>query len=110
MTDGARPRPRSFSSRGEDVSALDKRIIEHLQADGRRPFTQIAADLGVSEAAVRARTNRLIERGILQVVGVTDPLKLGFHQMAMIGIRCERNELLPVADAVSAFPEVDYVV
>ena len=56
---------------------LDKRIIEHLQADGRRPFTQIAADLGVSEAAVRARTNRLIERGILQVVGVTDPLKLG---------------------------------
>ena len=75
--------------RPDEVSPLDKRIIEHLQADGRRPFTQIAADLGVSEAAVRARTNRLIERGILQVVGVTDPLKLGFHQMAMIGIRCE---------------------
>ena len=82
------PRTRAISGRGsDDVSALDKRIIEHLQADGRRPFTQIAADLGVSEAAVRARTNRLIERGILQVVGVTDPLKLGFHQMAMIGIR-----------------------
>jgi Lrp/AsnC family transcriptional regulator for asnA, asnC and gidA len=92
------------------VSALDKRIIEHLQQDGRRPFTQIAADLGVSEAAVRARTNRLVERGILQVVGVTDPLKLGFHQQAMIGVRCERDRLLQVADAVSAFPEVDYVV
>ncbi len=78
----------------DDVSDLDKRIIEHLQADGRRPFTQIAAELGVSEAAVRARTNRLIERGILQIVGVTDPLKLGFHQMAMIGIRCESDQLV----------------
>ena len=93
MTLPARPaRTRAISQRAtDDVSPLDKRIIEHLQADGRRPFTQIAADLGVSEAAVRARTNRLIERGILQVVGVTDPLKLGFHQMAMIGIRCESS-------------------
>jgi Lrp/AsnC family transcriptional regulator for asnA, asnC and gidA len=99
------------ASRGsEDVSALDKRIIEHLQQDGRRPFTQIAADLGVSEAAVRARTNRLVDRGILQVVGVTDPLKLGFQQQAMIGVRCERDRLLEVSEAVSAFPEVDYVV
>jgi len=94
----------------EDVSALDKRIIEHLQADGRRPFTQIALDLGVSEAAVRARTNRLIERGILQVVGVTDPLKLGFHQMAMIGIRCQSDRLVAVAEELAEMPEVDYVV
>jgi Lrp/AsnC family transcriptional regulator for asnA, asnC and gidA len=98
------PRP------GEDISELDKRIIEHLQQDGRRPFTQIAADLGVSEAAVRARTNRLIERGILQIVGVTDPLKLGFQQQALIGIRCESSKLIEVAEAVAEFPEVDYVV
>ena len=110
MTDVARQRPRSLSSRAEDVSELDKRIIEHLQADGRRPFTQIAAELGVSEAAVRARTNRLIERGILQVVGVTDPLKLGFQQMAMIGIRCESDRLVAVSEAVAEMPEVDYVV
>ena len=106
----ARPRPRPVSARSDDVSDLDKRIIEHLQTDGRRPYTQIAADLGVSEAAVRARTNRLIERGILQVVGVTDPLKLGFHQMAMIGVRCESDQLVTVADQVAAMPEVDYVV
>jgi Lrp/AsnC family transcriptional regulator for asnA, asnC and gidA len=104
-------RGRGQAARGaDDVSALDKRIIEHLQQDGRRPFTQIAAELGVSEAAVRARTNRLVERGILQVVGVTDPLKLGFQQQAMIGVRCERDRLLQVAEAVSAFSEVDYVV
>jgi Lrp/AsnC family transcriptional regulator for asnA, asnC and gidA len=105
--DKARPR----NGRGpDDVSALDKRIIEHLQEDGRRAFTQIAHDLGVSEAAVRARTNRMVDRGILQIVGVTDPLKLGFQQMAMVGIRCERDRLVQVAEAVSAFPEVDYVV
>ena len=104
-------RSRPGSSRSpEDVSALDKGIIEHLQQDGRRPFTQIAADLGVSEAAVRARSYRLVERGILQVVGVTDPLKLGFHQMAMIGVKCEADRLMEVAEAVAAFPEVDYVV
>jgi len=95
---------------GDEISELDKRIIEHLQQDGRRPFTQIAAELGVSEAAVRARTNRMVERGILQIVGVTDPLKLGFHEQAMIGIRCEHDKLIEVAEAVALFPEVDYVV
>jgi Lrp/AsnC family transcriptional regulator, regulator for asnA, asnC and gidA len=93
-----------------EISDLDKRIIEHLQDDGRRPFTRIAADLGVSEAAVRARTNRLIERGILQIVGVTDPLKLGFQQQAMIGVVCQADRLLEVAESIRGFPEVDYLV
>lgn len=103
-------RSRGTSSRASDVTALDKRIIEHLQEDGRRPFTQIAAELGVSEAAVRARTNRLVERGIIQIVGVTDPLKLGFHQVAMIGVKCEAPRLMGVAEEIAAFEEVDYVV
>jgi len=108
---GADARARATAAvRNEELSPLDKRIIEHLQQDGRRPFTQIAADLGVSEAAVRARTNRLVERGILQVVGVTDPLKIGFHLQAMIGIRCDADKLMNVSDAVAALTEVDYVV
>jgi Lrp/AsnC family transcriptional regulator for asnA, asnC and gidA len=95
---------------GDEVSELDHRIIGHLQEDGRRPFTQIAAELGVSEAAVRARTNRLIEREVLQVVGVTDPLKLGYDQMAMIGVRCEGDQLVEAAEAIGKLPEVIYVV
>ncbi len=110
MTFNGHVRPRTVIRSADDVSELDKRIIEHLQADGRRPFTQIAAELGVSEAAVRARTNRLIERGILQIVGVTDPLKLGFHQMAMIGIRCESDQVVTVAEQIAEMAEVDYVV
>jgi Lrp/AsnC family transcriptional regulator for asnA, asnC and gidA len=101
-------RPRQ--DRAEEIDELDKRIIEHLQQDGRRPFTRIAADLGVSEAAVRARTNRLVARGVLQIVGVADPLRIGFRQMAMVGIRCEASKLMQVAEQVAAFPEVDYVV
>jgi Lrp/AsnC family transcriptional regulator for asnA, asnC and gidA len=99
----------SRNRRSDELTDLDKRIIEHLQEDGRRPFTQIAGDLGVSEAAVRARTNRLVERGIVQVVGVADPGKLGFQQ-ALIGIRCEPGRIVAVADALAALPEVDYVV
>ncbi|HYL40054.1 MAG TPA: Lrp/AsnC family transcriptional regulator [Candidatus Binatus sp.] len=95
--------------RPDELSELDKGIIEHLQQDGRRAFTQIAAALGVSEAAVRARTNRLVERGVLQVVGVADPGKLGFQQ-ALIGIRCEPGRLVEVAEALAAMGEVDYVV
>jgi Lrp/AsnC family transcriptional regulator, regulator for asnA, asnC and gidA len=94
----------------EEVSPLDHAIIESLQGDGRRPFTQIAAELGVSEAAVRARTNRLIDRGVLQIVGVADPLKLGYDQMAMIGVRCEADRMLEAAEAIAEFEEVIYVV
>ena len=105
---------RSSEARGaratEEVTALDKRIIEHLQADGRRSFTSIAADLGISEAAVRARVGRLTRKGVLQVVGVTDPLKLGFHQMAMVAVRCDGERLVEIADEIAAFPEVSYVV
>lgn len=103
--------PRVLGTRsGEEISALDRAIIDALQADGRRPFTQIASDLGISEAAVRARTNRLIERGVLQVVGVADPLKLGFAQMAMIGVRCEAGAMMSAAEAIAEIPEVIYVV
>lgn len=101
---------RPSAHRADEISALDKQIIERLQSDGRRPYTQIAAELGVSEAAIRARTNRLIERGVLQVVGVTDPLKLGFDQMAMIGVRCRGDRLLEAAEEIGRLPEVIYVV
>jgi len=93
-----------------DVDDLDKAIIKRLQLDGRRPYAQIGRELSVPEATVRQRAERLISRGVVQIVGVTDPLKLGFHQMAMIGIRCESSKLIEVAERLAAMPEVDYVV
>jgi Lrp/AsnC family transcriptional regulator for asnA, asnC and gidA len=88
---------------------LDKRIIEQLQQDGRRPYTQIAPAVGLSEAAVRQRVQRLVDSGVMQIVGVTDPKMVGFGRQAMIGLTVE-GDTRKVADAVAAMPEVVYVV
>ena len=90
----------------DDVS---KAIIEQLQQDGRRSYAAIGKVVGLSEAAVRQRVQRLIESGVMQVVAVTDPLELGFARQAMVGIRVS-GPLEPVADIIAALDEVDYVV
>jgi Lrp/AsnC family transcriptional regulator, regulator for asnA, asnC and gidA len=90
------------------IDALDQGIIEALQANGRESFRAIAARLGVSEATVRARYARLSDDDILQVVGVTNPLGLGFEQ-ALIGVKTAGSPE-PVAEEFSSWPEADYVV
>ena len=99
------------TARGDTVvlDEHDKAIIEQLQQDGRRPYTQIAKAVGLSEAAIRQRVQRLIEGGVMQIVAVTDPLMLGFQREAMIGIRVE-GDVRAVAETVASIPEVDYVV
>ena len=91
------------------VDKTDKALIEALQVDGRRPYTKLAADVGLSEAAERQRVQRLIDSGVMQVVAVTDPLTLGFQRQAMVGITA-RGDLRELADQISRIPEVDYVV
>ncbi|MFL6240881.1 MAG: Lrp/AsnC family transcriptional regulator [Actinomycetes bacterium] len=91
------------------LDATNKAIIEQLQADGRQAYATIAKTVGLSEAAVRQRVNRLLESGVMQVVAVTDPLTLGFNRQAMVGIRTE-GDMRAVADRLAALPEVDYVV
>jgi Lrp/AsnC family transcriptional regulator for asnA, asnC and gidA len=91
------------------LDPLSKAIIEQLQQDGRRAYATIGRAVGLSEAAVRQRVQKLIDAGVMQIVAVTDPLTVGFHRQAMIGIRAE-GDLEPVADALAAMPEVDYVV
>jgi len=90
----------------DDVS---KAIIEELQHDGRRSYAAIGKVVGLSEAAVRQRVQRLVDAGVMQVVAVTEPLQLGFARQAMVGLKVE-GPLEPVADAVAALREVDYVV
>jgi Lrp/AsnC family transcriptional regulator for asnA, asnC and gidA len=90
----------------DDVS---KAIIEQLQQDGRRSYAAIGKVVGLSEAAVRQRVQRLIDGGVMQVVAVTDPLELGFARQAMVGVRVN-GELEPVAERIAELDEVDYVV
>jgi Lrp/AsnC family transcriptional regulator, regulator for asnA, asnC and gidA len=88
---------------------LSKQIIEQLQEDGRRSYAAIGKAVGLSEAAVRQRVQRLVDTGALQIVGVTDPLTLGFQRQAMIGIRCN-GDLERVAAQLAGMDEIDYVV
>ena len=90
----------------DDVS---KTIIELLQEDGRRSYSDIGRAVGLSEAAVRQRVQRLTESGVMQIVAVTDPMQLGFRRQAMIGIRVSGDTRF-VAEAVAAIDAVDYVV
>jgi Lrp/AsnC family transcriptional regulator for asnA, asnC and gidA len=101
-------RRRGAVSAPRRIDALDQGIIEALQANGRESFRAIAARLGVSEATIRARYARLCEDDILQVVGVTNPLGLGFEQ-ALVGVKTTGSPQ-PVADEIASWTEADYVV
>ncbi|HET6986683.1 MAG TPA: Lrp/AsnC family transcriptional regulator [Kribbella sp.] len=91
------------------LDGTSKAIIEQLQLDGRRSYAAIGKAVGLSEAAVRQRVQRLTEAGVMQVVAVTDPLELGFDRQAMIGIKAE-GSLEPIADELAKMDEVEYVV
>ncbi len=91
------------------IDSVSKAIIEQLQEDGRRPYAAIGKAVGLSEAAVRQRVQKLLDQGVMQIVAVTDPLTVGFRRQAMVGINVE-GDLEPVADALAEMGEVEYVV
>ena len=99
----------SNRSTGTPLDAVSKRIIEVLQEDGRMSYAAIGKAVGLSEAAVRQRVQRLLDSGVVQIVAVTDPLQIGFARQAMIGIRAEGDTRV-VADRLAELPEIDYVV
>lgn len=88
---------------------LDRLLIDALQRDGRASYAELAEICGLSAAATRIRVQRLLDSGTVRVVGVTDPLALGYPVMSALGVRVERN-VRQVADAIAAFDEVVYVV
>jgi Lrp/AsnC family transcriptional regulator for asnA, asnC and gidA len=91
------------------LDEIDRRVVAALQAEGRRPFRSIADELGISESVVRYRVQRLEGAGILQVVGIADPLKIGFDLMAMVGVRVRPGAIGAVSAALSELPETSYV-
>src|SRR6476619_5407277 len=77
-----------------------KKIIEQLQADGRRPYATIGKAVGLSEAAVRQRVQRLLDAGVMQIVAVTDPVQVGFARQAMISIQAT-GDIEAIADKLA---------
>jgi Lrp/AsnC family transcriptional regulator for asnA, asnC and gidA len=94
----------------QSIDEIDQQIIDALRKDGRAPFAQIAEQLTVSPGMIRLRYNRLIEQGVLKVVAITNPLRMGFKTMAMIGIRADGSKLLEVAEKIGRLDEVIYMV
>lgn len=88
---------------------VNKQIIEQLQRDGRMSYAALAKVVGLSEAAVRQRVQRLLDNQVMQIVAVTDPLTLGFARQVMVGLKVA-GDMRSVAEALSQIPEVDYVV
>jgi Lrp/AsnC family transcriptional regulator for asnA, asnC and gidA len=89
---------------------IDLQILALLQRDGRKPFTEIAQALGVSEGTVRNRVSRLIEQQVVQIVGLVDPYRLGFDAPAMIGVSVQPPLMEQAAATIATFPEVSYLI
>jgi Lrp/AsnC family transcriptional regulator, regulator for asnA, asnC and gidA len=94
---------------GATLDDTDRAIIELLQGDGRMPFTRVAAEVGLTEGAIRQRVQRLTDAGVMQIVAVTDPLSLGVRRVAMIGARV-RGDAEATALALCEVPEVEYLL
>jgi Lrp/AsnC family transcriptional regulator, regulator for asnA, asnC and gidA len=109
MAHSPRPLPAAHSPGNVVPDAVSKQIIEQLQEDGRRSYAAIGKAVGLSEAAVRQRVQRLQETGVMQIVAVTDPLTLGFRRQAMIAIKSD-GDLDKVAGQLADMEEIDYVV
>ena len=92
-----------------ELDDTDKAIIRALQLDGRAPYSKLGPAVGLSQAAVRQRVQRLIDRGVMQVVAVTDPATLGFAVQAMVAVSIT-GDVRKVASALEGLPEVEYVV
>jgi len=91
------------------LDETDRAIVAHLQYDGRMPFTEIAAELDLSEGAVRRRVKRMIDDGVLQIVGIVEPQFLDWQAAAMIGVTVQAGQIEAAAEQIAQFPEVTYL-
>ncbi len=93
-----------------NLDEVDRQIVNLLRQDGRMAFAQIAEQLNVSPGMIRMRYNRLVEMGILRVVAITNPLRMGYKTMAMIGIKVQGDKIYEVAEKIAALDEVIYLI
>lgn len=88
---------------------FDREIIRLLQSDGRMPFLTIANELGLAEGTVRRRVAKLLDEGLIRIVGIANPFKVGLNTVAIVGLKVERGKIEPIAKELSALPQVRYV-
>jgi Lrp/AsnC family transcriptional regulator for asnA, asnC and gidA len=102
------PRGLKRSRTPASLDLVDRRIIERLQSDGRVSFAEVGEAIGIEEAEVQARAERMSEAGVIDVVAVTDPLQLGYPRQAMLGVVVDGSSE-PVGDLLAEIEEVIYL-
>lgn len=95
--------------KGFVLDEFDRKIIRLLQSDGRMPFLTIANELGLAEGTVRRRVSKLMDEGLLKIVGIANPFKVGLKTVAVVGLKVDRGKIQPIAEQLSALNEVRYV-
>lgn len=88
------------------LDSLDRRIICLLQQDGRASNVDVARALGVSEATVRKRLERLLAERVIRVTAVPDAAKVGFPTIAFVMLSVELAQVGRIAEQISRLPEV----
>lgn len=102
-------KPQDLSGEAVTLDDIDREIVSILQHDGRRPYAKIAGALEIAESVVRYRVQRLEKSGVLQIVGIADPLKVGFDLMALVGVGTAAGKVPQVAEELALLPEASYV-
>ena len=92
-----------------ELDGKDLQIIAALQIDGRASFADIAREIDLSPAAIRLRVKRLLDTGTLDIVAVTDPLRIGFTMQAMIGLNTS-GDIESLSEKIARLEPVTYVV
>lgn len=100
----------SIPSEKITLDDVDRKIMAALREDGRVALAKIAEELGVSSGMIRMRYNRLVESGSIKIVAISNPLRMGYNTMAMIGIRAEGQKLMEIAEKIAALEEVIYLI
>lgn len=91
------------------MDLLDKKLLEALQKDGKRSYTELAEVFETTVGTVSNRVQRLMDQGILRIVGVVNPIKTGNPFIAIFGVKIKMGELESVLEELNNIDEVRYV-
>src|SRR6266567_266389 len=97
------------SAGGGILDEIDQRVIKILQVDGRKPNTEIARELRISETTVRKRISQLVSRGLINIVAVPTPRAVGMNLSAIIGISVTLPQLNDISEELKRQREVRYI-
>lgn len=94
----------------EMMDDLDKRILEVLRRDGRKPTLALARCLGVAEATARKRLRRLLDLRVVEIIAVANSRLLGYEREIAVAMRVSPGAIDRLVTQFTAHPAVRFVV